>query len=49
MPEKLQKEVAKRFYEDSWTKDEILKVYKIRPKTLQLIIGKFKAEFVKES
>lgn len=49
MPKELKREIAKSFYEENWTKDEILKVYKIRPKTLQLILGEFHDEFVKES
>ena len=49
MPKNLKREIARLFYEENLTKDELLKEFKVRPKTLQSILGEFKSEFVKES
>ena len=49
MPEALKREIARTFYEESWTKEEIMKIYKVRPKTLQTILGEYRDKFVKES
>lgn len=49
MPEKLRRTIAGLFYEESLTKEELLKEFNIRPKTLAKILAEFKNEFVKES
>lgn len=45
MPKELEQRIAKEFYVDKVTKDDICKRYNIRPKTFQIIIGKFKDQF----
>ena len=46
IPIEMERQVAKAFYIDGLTKDDICKRFAMRPKTVQVIIGKFKDEFV---
>ena len=48
MPEKLKKQIAQAYYVESYTQDTILKLFKIRPKTLKTILEEYKDEFVRE-
>lgn len=47
IPMELEREIARSFYQENLTKDDICKMYGMRPKTVQLILGKMKDEFVK--
>lgn len=49
MTEKLRRKIAEMFYQESLTKEELIKEFNIRPKTLNKILNDYKSEFVKES
>lgn len=47
MPKELERRIAMDWYVEKHTREDIIKQYNIRPKTFQMIIGKYKDEFQK--
>lgn len=45
MPKELERKIAREYFIDKVTKDDICKRYSIRPKTFQIIIGKYKDQY----